>query len=239
MPLIPLSCPSCGANLTVESSNDAAICEFCNKPYVVKDAIVQNYINNVVNINAESVNIFTQRDFVIEGGVLKEYKGESIDVIIPNNVKAMATPTAWSDEKGVFENMMIESVHIPEGVEEIPLSCFRNCRHLKNVYLPTTLKIIGACAFMGCRKLEKITIPDSVTEIAHNAFDECDVLENFVSKYWFEAFDVAPIFEKKKKELEKLQLIEKRKQQNLCTYCGHEFSFFSGKCKYCGQPKNY
>lgn len=48
MPIIPLTCPSCGANLTVDSFKDAAICEFCGKPYVVKDAIVNNYINMTV-----------------------------------------------------------------------------------------------------------------------------------------------------------------------------------------------
>ena len=54
MPIVPLKCPFCSASLTVESSKDAAICDFCGTPYVVRDAIVNNYISNVTSINYSS-----------------------------------------------------------------------------------------------------------------------------------------------------------------------------------------
>ena len=66
MPFIPLQCPNCGANLTVDSDKDAAICEFCGRPYIVKEAIIQTHINSLsTSINAENVNVYTQKDFNI------------------------------------------------------------------------------------------------------------------------------------------------------------------------------
>lgn len=241
MPLIPLSCPSCGANLTVDSAKDAAICEFCGKPYVVKDAIVQNYINNVININTESINIYTQKDFVIEGGVLRAYKGESTIVEIPNNVKKIADGTKGveNEKEGVFEGMLIESVHLPEGIENIGAYCFCNCESLKEIYLPSTLKTISVEAFFNCKSLVSIDIPDSVTNIAYNAFDGCDHLHTINCNKWFDAFEVPPFFKHQKEEREQKALIEKRKSTGVCVYCGGEFGFFSDCCKRCGRPKNY
>ena len=73
MPIIPLKCPICGADLEINSDNDAALCSACGSPFVVKDAIVKNYISNVTNINLNggTVNVFNEKDFVIKAGVLE------------------------------------------------------------------------------------------------------------------------------------------------------------------------
>lgn len=61
MPIIPLKCPNCGGSLSINSEKDADICEYCKEAFVVKDAIVNNYISYVVNnnisISTESVDI--------------------------------------------------------------------------------------------------------------------------------------------------------------------------------------
>ncbi len=54
MPLVNAKCTNCGANLTVDESKDAAICEFCGSAYIVEKA-VQNYN---VTIHAHTVNIY-------------------------------------------------------------------------------------------------------------------------------------------------------------------------------------
>lgn len=140
MPIIPLECPSCGANLSIDSEHDAALCNHCGKPFVVKDAIVQNYINNVITINAGTVNVVSQKDFVIEGGVLKKYQGEAINVKIPENVIKI--------EQTAFDGQMIKSLSIPEGVEELEIY---NCPHLTSINLPSTLKNVS---INGCARLE-------------------------------------------------------------------------------------
>ena len=59
MPLVPAKCTSCGATLTLDPSQDAALCPFCNTPFIVEKAInnyttVNNY-NTTQNITAETV----------------------------------------------------------------------------------------------------------------------------------------------------------------------------------------
>ncbi|MBQ3065358.1 MAG: hypothetical protein IJC98_03880 [Clostridia bacterium] len=59
MPLVPAKCTSCGAQLTVDNTKDAAICEFCNTPYIVEKAI-NNYTisgDNNISISNATVNV--------------------------------------------------------------------------------------------------------------------------------------------------------------------------------------
>ena len=167
MPLIPLSCPSCGGSLTVDSDQDAAVCDYCGKPYIVKDAIVKNYISNVFNI--DTVNVYGGNEFVIRAGVLVEYNGEKTDVIIPDNVRSIS-PDA-------FSGTAIETVTIPDGIKEIPPHAFENCSELREVVFPDTLETIGANAFYNCSKLKEIIIPESVKKIDNYAFQKCHSLE--------------------------------------------------------------
>ena len=45
-------CPNCGANISVDESKDAGICEFCNTPFITEKAISQtsNTSNNAHTI---------------------------------------------------------------------------------------------------------------------------------------------------------------------------------------------
>lgn len=65
MSIIEGKCPNCGAPLKVDTNNDAAICEFCNTPYVTEKAINagRDYIKNqnITNINAKQDNEWTYK----------------------------------------------------------------------------------------------------------------------------------------------------------------------------------
>jgi hypothetical protein len=172
MPIIPLECPSCGANLTINSDDSAAICDHCGKPFVVKDAIVNNYIKNVININVGTVNMSARQDFEIVGGTLKKYMGESTEVVIPDNVKIIGRD-AFNQCKA------ITAVKIPDSVVEIECWAFAGCTNLKIVNLPETIQIVDRSAFSGCCKLE-IAWPDSWKKkqlsklrIASTAIENC------------------------------------------------------------------
>ena len=45
-------CPNCGANITVDESKDAGICEFCQTPFITEKAI--SFVNNTSN-NAQTI----------------------------------------------------------------------------------------------------------------------------------------------------------------------------------------
>ena len=52
MPLVPAKCTQCGATLSIDSAQDAAICSFCNTPFVVEKAINNYNVTNTTNIGA-------------------------------------------------------------------------------------------------------------------------------------------------------------------------------------------
>ena len=74
-------------------------------------------------------------DFIIEGTVLKEYKGQDLIVTVP------------------------------DGITELGESCFEGNWSAQEIILPDTLKEIRSYAFSGCSNLSKITIPASVVEL--------------------------------------------------------------------------
>ena len=62
MPLVPALCTQCGSQLEIESSQEAAVCPYCNTPFVVEKAINNYNTTNVTNIeklHANVVNVST------------------------------------------------------------------------------------------------------------------------------------------------------------------------------------
>lgn len=167
MPLVPAICTSCGAQLEVDSSQEAAICKFCNTPFVTEKAINNYSINNsVVHIHAEMKD---KKEFEIVAGDLVKFNGEDFSVTVPDNIKRIGSHC--------FFDSAIESVVLPEGLTEINNFAFGNCSVLKSVILPSTLKKICCSAFCGCTSLEEIVIPDSVTICENSVFETCKSLK--------------------------------------------------------------
>ena len=90
-------------------------------------------------------------DFVIENGVLKEYKGQGGDVVIPEGVKSIGNEAFWG------------------------------CSSLASIVIPKGVKSIGWKAFAGCSSLTSVVIPRSVTGIGKDAFGECPSLNTIVA----------------------------------------------------------
>lgn len=168
MPIIPLSCPNCGAKLQANSDDPILTCESCGTASVMKDAIVHNYIQNTINISANTVNVVNQKDFEIEAGVLKNYKGESVDVVIPENVYEIA--------EAAFSTLKIRSIKFSHSVTIIGSEAFKDCKSLESVQLSESIKTIGIHSFEGCSSLTSISLPSSVTEITMGAFEKCSSL---------------------------------------------------------------
>lgn len=186
MPLVQAKCTNCGANLEINNTLDAAVCPYCNVPFVVEKAI--NNYNTANHINAGVVNVYggNSADFVIRGGVLEKYNGAATEVVIPNSVKIIGNQ-AFYNCKG------ITSVVIPDSVQEIGSSAFYGCTALASVTMGNSVQKIGMSAFRGCSSLTAITIPDSVKEIDYYAFSLCDALTsltigNSVIEIGFQAF---------------------------------------------------
>lgn len=65
------------------------------------------------------------------------------------------------------------SLIIPEGVETIGNSAFRECQHLTSLTIPDSVTYIGDYAFENCASLTSLIIPNSVEVISQGAFGGC------------------------------------------------------------------
>lgn len=72
----------------------------------------------------------------------------------------------------VAGSLGLEHVVIPEGVEKLGHSAFRNCK-MKSVVLPESIDRIRAKAFWGCENLESIKFGNNIDMIEDSAFSEC------------------------------------------------------------------
>lgn len=242
MPLVDAKCTNCGASLKVDSSKDAAICEYCGSAFIVERAI--NNYNVTNNISANVVNVYgdSQKDFVIRAGVLEKYNGSSLNVIIPDDVISI------SEE--AFRNLNIESVTIPKSVIEIRghwgriYGAFSYCNNLKKIVIPKNVSEIGPYAFYSCKKLEEVVIENDDVVIKTGAFLNCTSLHNVVfsnyqSQSYASQFKNTPYETRKRQEIEQ-SIKDKRKKENRCQYCGGSFKgFFSKVCSECGKLKDY
>lgn len=105
-----------------------------------------------------------QDEFIINDGVLTEYKGQDIEVSIPDTVKKIGSNAFKSNEK-------ITKVVIPDTVVEIGESAFEGCKQLTDVKMSKNTKIIGANAFRNCKLINDIKLPEGLIEISKGAFE--------------------------------------------------------------------
>ena len=107
----------------------------------------------------------------IVNGILKEYTGQSSDVIIPDNVKGISS--------AVFKDRhALRSVILPAGLETIESRCFDGCDGLTTVMFSSGLTKIGKYAFAGCSNLKIHRLPAGLEEIGAYAFKDCTSLSS-------------------------------------------------------------
>lgn len=143
------------------------------------------------NISSAGAGIFDDtiyiselnEDFLItENGVLIDYIGDSLDVVVPEGVLRIGA--AFTDRKD------ITSITLPQGLLYISKKCFENCSQLKGITLPDTLLEIEHRAFDGCKGITELIIPDSVITINEGAFAGMCNLEKVTAPFVGKSRDV-------------------------------------------------
>lgn len=88
------------------------------------------------------------------------------------------------DTKLYIGGCLIEDLIIPDGVKEIPESCFSNT-NIKTVSIPDSVYNIRSSAFSECRNLEKVILSEKsqLNTIWSNAFNKCIKLKEFNFPY--------------------------------------------------------
>ena len=84
-------------------------------------------------------------------------------------------------ETAFWKNDKLQSVTIEDGVLDIKMGAFHNCRYLRSVKLPETLKSVGSYAFWKSLSLSSIYIPASLTDLNAKAFSEGGMIAYEVS----------------------------------------------------------
>ncbi len=107
-------------------------------------------------------------DFEIENGVLTEYQGEDVDVIVPEGVREIG--------EGAFWRCDVESVRLPQGIRAIRSETFMNCRSLRRINLPESVRTIETEAFHGSG-LRAIRLPEGLKRIEADCFSGTELTE--------------------------------------------------------------
>ncbi len=204
MPLMPAKCPECGGLVEVNSENRAGLCQHCGQPFVVEDAIntFNNYFNvtNIYNTTNQTshnysdgttVNVYedTNKDFVIEAGILKEYHGEAVDIVLPDTVLEISSEC--------FIGMNLSSIRFPKSLKHLD-NVDENLFKLKvelasdNPYMIIKDNVIlnknetKIEAFIITNEEPTFSIPDTVVSLSQTAKRQ----QNNISHIFYKSYDL-------------------------------------------------
>ena len=112
------------------------------------------------------------RDFLIEKGTLKKYRGQAKDVVIPEDVKRIAGKGRNAFDYGAFALCKrLKSITIQGDSITIGGEAFFGCDNLTSIAIMSGDSItIEKKAFLGCNNLTSITIMSSDADIDQYAF---------------------------------------------------------------------
>ncbi len=132
--------------------------------YFMPSALVNNStLTSSDNWGATMCDESTNNELVIKDGVLlKGRRWASSDIIIPNNVTAIADRAFYLGG--------LTSVIIPESVTSIGEEAFAWCQ-LTSLVIPGSVETIGNSAFYRC-SLTSLTLGEGITTIGEKAFME-------------------------------------------------------------------
>ena len=74
----------------------------------------------------------------------------------------------------------LETVKLPNEIENIGMFAFKGCTSLKKVSLPDQMISIGKSAFEGCTSLQEVSLPNQITSIGESAFKDCTSLSEAI-----------------------------------------------------------
>lgn len=99
---------------------------------------------------AYTVNGLIEGDFIYADAKKEKityYFGNGGDVVLENTVKSL--------NDNLFDGCEgLQSITLPESLEEIGNYAFYNCKNLKTINIPNSVTNIGSSAFAGCESLE-------------------------------------------------------------------------------------
>lgn len=104
------------------------------------------------DLKRDSYNLYNpkeikNKDFIIQGTIVKKYIGNDKKVVVPKGITDLAPCLFW-------DNQQIEEVVLPESLISISGDTFYNAANLKMVNIPKNVKYMGNNPFAGCPNIE-------------------------------------------------------------------------------------
>lgn len=123
---------------------------------------------------AENIAELNQSEgaFLIQNGMLLEYKGKDREVTVPEGVTVIG--------HAAFISQSITKVIIPNTVREIGDAAFQMCTELTSLTIPGSVKKLGTAICLGCDKLSSVTLEEGIEAIGNNMFSVCGALKSVV-----------------------------------------------------------
>lgn len=106
---------------------------------------------------------------------ITKYNGQDSVVEIPATINGY---TVISIGTGAFlQNLTLESLVVPQGVEQIDARAFAACVMLREISLPDSLLSIGDSAFSSCASLQSFFLPKNLSAFGANVLSGCMSLQ--------------------------------------------------------------
>ena len=125
------------------------------------DVEVDNILKNAI-ISETPPSEF---DFDKSTGTIVKYLGTSKEIIIPEKIEGVPVKIIGDSS---FENIGIEKINIPFGIESIGCSAFSKNK-IETISLPNSLKSIEESAFFK-NQIRGLNLPDGIESIGRSAF---------------------------------------------------------------------
>lgn len=135
------------------------------------------FIDRLINMflyKDESAIIFADaevRDFIIEDNILIKYVGHAKNVKIPDCVEVI-------QESAFKDHTEVEKIIFPPNLKEIQTSAFERCLNLSSIVLPKSLVKIDSRAFNRCFNANYLALSPDLSIIGSEAFSFCSKLKN-------------------------------------------------------------
>ncbi len=124
----------------------------------------------VDEVMADSKDVSSEQDFLMDGTVVVKYTGTAKVVSVPAYVTEIG-------EEAFVGNTEIESVKFTgDELEKISYRAFSDCDNLTNVTIPDSVETVGNGAFSSCASLKSVVIGKNVKDIGIGAFADCPLL---------------------------------------------------------------
>lgn len=104
---------------------------------------------------------------------ITKYNGTDKEVVIPSMIEEKPVTIV-----GGFWDSAVETVWIPDTVEQIDSLAFRNCTSLKEIIFGSNVQAIHWAAFEGCTSLKHIVLPQQLFNMQGDVFLNCTALES-------------------------------------------------------------